>query len=153
MLFNHGAAADERVLTANQLAELQRALELDSLFRKSFDADPVTAAEVAGWPELARALQREMHELVALAERIAADDAYRAELSADPLGTVVASGIPSSAAEPLLTALGTPDDLLARLPDVVAHAHDPELKARLAILLLGTTAVAETFRSLAARGH
>ena len=45
-----------------------------------------------------------------------------------------------------------PDDVLAKLPDVVAHQHEEEpFRARLLILLLGSLAVAEKIRA-AARG-
>ena len=50
------------------------------MFRQRFDADPVPAVEAAGMHELALRLDQEMRELVALAERIANDDVYRAEL-------------------------------------------------------------------------
>jgi hypothetical protein len=42
--------------------------------------------------------------------------------------------------------------VLAKLPEVVAHQHEqPPLKARLLILLLGSSAVAEKIRSPARR--
>ena len=93
-----------------------------------------------------------MRELVALAERIAIDDVYRAERDADPVAALVAAGMPAAAAEPLLQALVVPDDVLAKLPEVLAHQHEqPPLKARLLIILLGSTAVIETIRSPARR--
>ena len=102
--------------------------------------------------ELALALEREMRELVALAERIANDDVYRAELDTDPMAALVAAGMPAATAEPLLQALAVPDEVLAMLPEVVAHQHEQlPLKARLLILLLGSTAVAEKIRA-ATRG-
>jgi hypothetical protein len=93
-----------------------------------------------------------MRELVALAERIANDDVYRAELDRDPVAALVAAGMPAATAEPLLQALAVPEDVLAKLPEVVAHQYEePPLEARLLILLLGSTAVAEKIRS-ATRG-
>ena len=140
------------VLTDRDLTELGRELEVDPMFRQRFDADPVAAAEAAGMRELALGLEREIRELVALAERIAFDDVYRAELDADPVATLVAAGMPAATAEPLLQALAVPDDVLAKLPEVVAHQHErPPLKARLLIILLGSTAVVETIRSPARR--
>jgi hypothetical protein len=44
--------------------------------QQRFDADPVAAAEAAGMHELALGLEREIRELVGLADRIANDDAY-----------------------------------------------------------------------------
>jgi hypothetical protein len=141
-------AVEERRLTDGDLAELGRELEIDPIFRQRFDADPVAAAEAAGMRELALRLQRELHELVALAERIANDDVYRAELDTNPVAALVAAGMPVATAEPLLQALAVPDDVLALLPEVVAHQHEQlPLKARLLILLLGSTAVAERIRS------
>jgi hypothetical protein len=47
-----------------------------------------------------------------------------------------------------LRALAVPDEVLAKLPDVVAHQHEElPLKARLLILLLGRPAVAEKVRT------
>jgi putative modified peptide len=117
------------------------------MFRQRFDADPVAAAEAAGMRELALGLEREMRELVALAERIANDDVYRADLHTDPVSALVAAGMPTATAEPLLQALAVPEDVLAKLPEVVAHQHEElPLKARLLILLLGSTAVASRIR-------
>ena len=146
------AAADASELTDRELAELGRKLEIDPVFRQFFDADPVAAVEAAGMHELALRLEREMRELVALAERIANDDVYRAELDTDPVTALVAAGMPAATAEPLLRALAVPDEVLAKLPDVVAHQHEGlALKARLLILLLGRPAVAEKVRA-ATRG-
>ena len=142
----HGAASPAR-----QLGELRRALELDPRFRQSFDADPVATVEANGWPELARELEREMRELVALAERIAADAAYRESLDADPTRVLEAAGVPSVAAEPLLRALAAPEEVLARVPDVVAHHHEQPIEATLMLLLLGATAVAATLRAASSR--
>lgn len=143
---------EERKLTEGDLAELARELEIDPIFRQRFDADPVAAAEAAGMRELALGLEREMRELVALAERIANDHVYRAELDRDPVAALVAAGAPAATAEPLLQALAVPDDVLAMLPEVVAHQDEQlSLKARLLTLLLGSTAVAEKIRA-ATRG-
>jgi hypothetical protein len=152
MLTQDRTAADERARTEADPTMLRRALELDLLFRESFNADPVAAAESAGWPELARVLAREMRELVALAERITADSAYRDELHADPVTTLEMSGVPSDAAEPLLRALGASDDVLGKLPEVVAHKHEEQsIRSRLVILLLGSTAVVEKIRDVTRR--
>ena len=139
-------------LTDGELAELGRKLEIDPMFRQRFDADPVAAAEAARMHELASGLQREMRELVALAERIANDDVYRAELHKDPVTALVAAGMPATTAEPLLQALSVPDEVLAKLPEVVAHQHEEvPLRARLLVFLLGRPAVAEKIRA-ASRG-
>jgi hypothetical protein len=148
---------DQRVLEARNLtdadlAELRRLLEIDPLFQQRFDADPVAATEAAGMRELALRLEREMRELVVLAERIAHDDVYRDELSADPVAALDAAGMPAAIAEPLLQALEVPDEVLAKLPEVVAHQHEQlSLKARQLILLLGSTALVEKIRT-ATRG-
>ena len=64
------------------------------------------------------------------------------------MAALVAAGMPAATAEPLLQALAVPDDVLAKLPEVVAHQYEqPPLRARLLILLLGSTAVAEKIRS------
>jgi hypothetical protein len=141
-------AAEERGLTDGDLAELGRQLELDPVFRHRFDADPVDAAEAAGMRELALGLEQEMRELVAFAERIANDDLYRAELDRDPVAALVATGMPAAAAEPLLQALAVPDEVLAKLPEVVAHQYEQlPLKTRLLILLLGRPAATERLRA------
>jgi putative modified peptide len=144
-------SARER-LTDGDVAELGRKLEIDPMFRHRFDADPVAAAKAAGMHELALGLQREMREVVALAERIASDDVYRAELHTDPVKALVAAGMPAATAEPLLQALSVSDEVLAKLPEVVAHQHEEvPLRARLLIFLLGRPAVAEKIRA-ASRG-
>ena len=117
------------------------------MFRESFDADPVAAAEAAGMRELASRLEQELRELVALAERVANDDVYRAELDRDPLAALAAAGMPAEAAEPLLQAFGMPEEVLEKLPDVVAHKHEPlGPTAQLLLLLLGTPAVTKKIR-------
>ena len=143
---------EEWELTDGDLEELAWKLEIDPIFRQRFDVDPVAAAEAAGMRGLAFGLEREMRELVALAERIAKDDVYRTELDTDPVAALVAAGMPAATAEPLLQALAVPDQVLAKLPEVVAHQYEQlPLKARLLILLLGSAAVAEKVRS-ATRG-
>ena len=139
-------AVDVGVLTDHDLVTLGRRLESDPIFRQRFDSDPVAASEEIG-RGLALRLEREMRELVALAERIAKDEVFRSELDADPVAALVAAGMPGGTAEPLLHALDASDEVLAKLPEVVAHQHeDVPLRARLLILLLGTSAVAERLR-------
>ena len=145
------ARAAETRLTDGDLVVLRHALD-DPLFRQHFDRDPIAAAQAAELHDLALRLAGEMRELVALAERIALDDVYRAELDANPQEALVAAGMPATTAEPLLQALAVPDDVLAKLPDVVAHQHEPPpLKARLIITLLESAAVVEAIRSRARR--
>jgi hypothetical protein len=139
-------------LTHSELTELASALERDPSFRRAFDADPVSAAEAAGWPGLARGLERELRGLVALAERVAADDVFRAELDSDPVTSLHGIGVPVDVAEPLLRALAAPDDVLARLPEVVAHQHGHEpIRTRLLVLLLRARGVGETLRNVSGR--
>lgn len=139
-------------LTARDLAQLQRALESDAGFRARFDADPVAAAEGAGMPEVGAALERELRELVALAERVAADDPYRTALETDPVDVLGAAGIDSTAVEPVLDALGMPDEVLSRVPDVVAHAQQKQpVGAGFLIALLTSDAAVESVRSAARR--
>ena len=134
-------------LTDSDVSELARKLETDEGFRKRFDADPVAAAEFAGMSGLAGQLKREMRDLVALAERVTSDSAYRAKLEDDPNGVLVAAGVPSESAESLLRALDLPEDLLDKL-EVVAHrAEKLSLKDRLVMLLLGTSALDEAIRA------
>ena len=139
----------EQMLTDGDLAELRQKLEIDPMFRQLFDADPVAATEAAEMHELAVGLEREMRELVALAERIAHDDAYRVELTADPLAALATAGMPAAIAGPLLQTLAVPDEVVAKLPDVVAHQHEQlSLKARLLVLLLDSAAIIEKLRSV-----
>lgn len=147
-----GERAPAQPLTDLELTELSRALERDPSFRRAFDIDPVAATEAAGWPELACSLQEELRALIALAERIAADDAFHEALHADVLGTLHAADVPVAAAEPLLRALAEPDELLAELPEVVAHQHERESgRTRRLIVLLSSTVVAETLRDRSRR--
>jgi hypothetical protein len=144
----HQPEADEKMWTDGGLAELGRKLETDPMFRQRFDVDPVGAAEAAGMHELALGLEQEMRELVALAERIANDNVYRAELETNPASALVEAGMPAAIAEPLLQALTVADDVLAKLPEVVAHQYEQlPHKARLLILLLGRPAVVEKIRA------
>jgi hypothetical protein len=97
---------------------------------------------------LAAQLRREMHELVSLAERIASDSAYRAELDDDPHQVLVGAGMPDETTEPLLRAFGLPEELLDKVPDVCAHRQEGlSLKARLVMMLLGTSALDEAIRA------
>lgn len=135
-------------LSYSAVSELARRLETDEGFRRRFDADPVAAAEIAGMSDLSAQLRREMHELVALAERITSDSAYREQLTEDPEAVLVAAGIPGETAEPLLRALALPDDVLEKV-EVCAHRSEGlSLKARLVMLLLGTSAVNEAVRAV-----
>jgi hypothetical protein len=135
-------------LTDADVGELSRRLESDAGFRQRFDVDPVAAAESAGMPALATQLRRELRELVTLAERITNDDAYRAQLDEDPQAAVVAAGIPGETTEPLLRAFAVPDAVLDKVPEVSAHCMERlSPKARLVILLLGTSAVDAVIRS------
>jgi hypothetical protein len=140
-------ASDFGVLTDHDLATLGRKLESDPIFRQRFDSDPVAASEEIGMRGLALRLEREMRELVALAERLTNDNAFRSELDTDPAAALVAA-MPEGTAEPFLLALGASDEVLAKLPEVVAHQHEHmPPTTRLLILLLGTSAVAETLRA------
>jgi hypothetical protein len=122
-------------ITDEDVAELARRLEVDPTFRKSFDMDPVAAVEGARMPKLAARLKRELEELVAVAERIAAGE--------DSQATLADVGFPDEAAEPLLEALELPAGEL----EVAAHARRTEpLRARLLRLLLTSGAVVERIR-------
>jgi hypothetical protein len=57
-----------------------------------------------------------MRQLIALAERIATDHAYRDELEAAPIAAFAAAGVPLASAEPLLHALPRPDEVLRSFP-------------------------------------
>lgn len=136
-------------LSEDDVAALQRKLEADPVFRDRFDVDPVAAAEAVGMEELAGQLRRELRELLALAERIARDDSYRAEVAEDPLSALGAVGVPEETIEPLLRELAAPEEWLAKLPEVVAHRRRrAPLKARLLNLLLGSAAVGIELRSV-----
>jgi hypothetical protein len=129
-------------LTDIDVRALSRKLEKDADFRQRFDIDPVAAAESAGMQGLATQLVRELRDLVTLAARITSDDAYRAALEADPRAAVVAAGIPGETAEPLLRAFDMPESVLDKVPEVSAHSMEMlSPKARVVILLLGTTAI------------
>jgi hypothetical protein len=135
-------------LSGDDVTELARRLENDEGFRKRFDADPVAAAEFAGLSGLSAQLRREMHELVALAERITSDSVYREQLEDDPQAALVAAGIPGETAEPVLRAFALPEDVLEKV-EVCAHSSEGlSLKARLIMLLLGTSAVNEAVRTV-----
>jgi hypothetical protein len=134
-------------LSDADVAELARKLESDPGFRQRFDTNPGAAAEFAGMSGLATQLRREMRELVGFAERIASDSAYRAELDNDPQAVLVAAGVPSESAEPLLRALDVPEELFEKL-EVYAHRQEGlSLKERLVMLLLGTSALDQAIRS------
>jgi hypothetical protein len=141
-----------RTLTARDVEELERRLERDPSFRQQFDADPVAAVEAAAMHELGLRLQRDIQGLVTLAERVARDHAYRADLAADPLGVLAVAGLPVGSAEPVLHALALPTEVSAQLPDVEAHVlgeRSPE--ERLLLLLLTSRTVVEELRVAARR--
>ena len=136
-------------LTDRDLEDLGRRLERDPSFRQQFDVDPVAAADAAGLHELGSRLQRELRELVALAERVANDERYQAELAADP---IAALGVPTGSAEPLLQLLGARPEVLAKLPEVEAHLLGQQvLRERLLILLLTSKSVADELGAAARR--
>jgi hypothetical protein len=136
-------------LTDADVAQLAQLLEREAGFRARFDADPIAAAETAGMQALAAQLKREMRELVSLAERIASDDTYRRELDEDPQAVLVAAGIPRETTEPVLRAFALPDEVLDKVPDFVAHRDEKlSLKARLVMMLVGTSALNEAVRAV-----
>lgn len=99
-------------------------------------------------PDVAVGLEQEIRELVALAERVAYDDVFRTNLEADPAAALDAAGMPGAAADRLLSALDVSDDVLARMPEVVAHQQQElPVEVHLLVLLLGSTAVTETMRA------
>jgi hypothetical protein len=131
-------------LTDNELARLRRALELDPLFRRRFDADPVAAAEAAGMRDVAAGLQQELRELVSFAERIARDSDLRAELETDPVAALAAAGFPDEATGSLLIVLDVQVEAQATLPEVVAHYHQqPPRRGQVLIILLESAAVTD----------
>jgi hypothetical protein len=147
------AASAQTRLTDAVLVRLGRALETDTLFRARFNADPVAAAEAAGMDDVASALAHELRQLVRLAERVAADEAYRAELEAAPAATLAAAGIPLEGAQQFVEALEL-RDASSKLPEVVAHQHHSvSLEARLALLLLQSSAAIESIRKAARRAR
>lgn len=144
--------APAQALNDAELTEFYQALERDQSFRTSFDIDPVAATEAAGWTELARSLEQELQAVIVLAERIAADDAFHKALHVDVLGTLNGADVPAAAAEPLVRALAESDELLAELPEVVAHQHERESgRTRRIIVLLSSTIVVETLRDRSRR--
>lgn len=139
-------------LTDRDLAELQSELERDAGLRSRFDADPVAATDAAGMPGIARALERELQELVALAERVAADDAFRTAIEVDPVDALGSAGVDPAAVEPVLQALGFSETVVGRLPEVVAHGQQkPPTGAGLLIALLTSTAAVDSVRDTARR--
>ena len=141
-------APTEKPLTESELARLRRALEVDPVFRRRFDADPVAAAEAAGMYDVAAGLEQELRGLVAFAERIAKESDLRAELEADPLAALAAAGFPDAATLSLLTALDSRGEAQAMLPEVVAHHHQqPPPRGQVLIILLGSTAVTDKIQS------
>ena len=142
--------APETALRDRDVRELGRKLEREPSFRQQFDADPVAAAEAAGLHELSMRLQREIRELVAFAERVANDEAYRVELAADPIAALGAAGFSAGSAEPLLQVLGAPTDVLAKLPEVEAHALGGQaVRERLLLFLLASKTFADEIRAIA----
>lgn len=141
-------AQARKPLTDRDVTKLRRALDADPKFRRRFDVDPVAAAEEAGMPDVAVGLDQELRELISLAERVAGDDAFRAELEADPVAVLAAAGVVEEVAEQLLDVLDVSEDVLAKLPEVVAHGHGPvPCKEQLVTFLLESTAVTETIRA------
>ena len=128
------------LLSDRDLAELGRRLEVDPSFRRDFDADPVAAADRAGMREIGVRLQRELRELVALAERVAGDEVRRAELMA-ALGDESA---PVAGAKPVLELLA----VASTGADVEAHGVDkPGATESLLLLLLTSPSVADELRA------
>lgn len=149
MLTQDSSEGEGRGLTEAEVMDLARALELDPLFRKWFDEDPVAAVEAAGWPTLARNIEREVAQLLALVEQITTDSSYRAELLEDPLARLEKSGMPALAGEQLLQALEIAADVGTLLPEVVAHGQDDgSARSRLLILLVGSAAVGAMLRGI-----
>jgi hypothetical protein len=138
------------VLTSADLAALVGALESDPHLRERFGVDPVAAAREAGMDEIGSKIENEIRGLLAVAERVANDDAYRDALGSDPVGTLGAAGIPGSTVEPFLRALDVSDDVLDPLPEVVGHGDEPSPRARAVLLLLGSDGVVARIRATSA---
>ena len=68
----------------------------------------------------------------------------------DLVAILEASDVPADAAEAVLRAMSMPEDLLGQLPEVVAHGYEQAVtRTQLLILLVGTTAVGGTLRTIA----
>jgi hypothetical protein len=57
---------------AEEVAELERMLEADVTFRKSYDSDPIAAAEAAGMGDAAARLEWELAELLSEPQEVVA---------------------------------------------------------------------------------
>jgi hypothetical protein len=120
-------------LTDRDVEDLAAKLERDESFRRAFDGDPVAAVRAAGMGELASRLEYEIGELVALAGRVARDDARGYEL---------------------VTALGAevtePESVLQLLAGSEVEAHvlqPPPLEERALLLALTSAAVTDQLRA------
>ena len=101
-------------------AALERVDEDDS-FAEWLDADTAAALREAGFEDLSTAVEVERDRIAELREEIFADDEFRSRVE-DDLTALTDRGIPEDALEPVLFALGAPDDLVARAEgDVEAH--------------------------------
>ena len=117
--------------------------ETDDGFAESLDSDTAAALRDAGFEELAAEVERERDRIAELGEQLFADEAFRTSVENDPTA-LTHWGIPEEALEPVLVALGAPDELVERVGgDVQAHGVGGELlSATATVAALGAFAFA-----------
>jgi hypothetical protein len=105
-----------------QVTELVERLDRDSEFAAALDADPLGALRGASFDELAGRVVQQRDRMAELVDRIYLDDEFRHKLEAEPREMLGDWGLPEEAVEPLLSALGAPDEVVDRAAaDVEAH--------------------------------
>ena len=114
--------------TEGQVQELERRLESDQTLERRLEQDTVGTLQAEGFPEMAAEAQQAQDRGNKLVRRIESDptfwERFREDLRNDPVGALVAQGIPMLYAEPFLRAIQAPPELIEKAsPDVTGHHH------------------------------
>jgi hypothetical protein len=112
-----------------ELRELDDLLENDARFEEMLGRDPIDVLREAGLTKLAAAVEDERLRTERLVRQFDQDEALWDELERDPIAMLEKEGFPTTAAEPVLAALGASDELIAaNAPDFEAHLALPGRK-------------------------
>ena len=121
--------------------ELAARAEQDQGFTERLESDPIATLEAEGWIDLADAVRREQERIGSLVARLAEDEEFRRQVEGSP-AALTEWGIPTEALEPVLYAIGAPDEVVERAStDVEAHISG----ATKASLAAATTVVLGAF--------
>jgi hypothetical protein len=117
-------------------------VDSDDAFADRLEDDPVGTLRDEGYATFADEVERAREQIAMLAERIYSDDEFRGSIEQNPY-TLTDEGIPAEALQPVLAAVGAPDELIdAASSEVEAHLAGRTTAAAATAAVIGAFAFA-----------